>query len=140
MEETRKSEQASVHGEGLEQVEQRFRRWRESRKRGEHIPAALWAAAVGLAKEHGLLRIAHALRVDDDRLKKRVEHAGGSAPAGKVDTRFVELFAAPVSITAGLRECVVELENARGAKMRVELNGHGVAGLAGLCNAFWSAA
>ena len=140
MEETRKSEQASGHGESLEQIEQRFRHWRENRKRGEHIPASLWAAAVGLAKEHGPQRIVRALRVDDDRLKKRLEHAGGAARAGKVDTRFVELFAAPASTAAGMRECVVELENARGAKMRVELNGHGVAGLAGLCNAFWSAA
>jgi hypothetical protein len=38
-----------------------------------------------------------------------------------------------------MRECVVELENARGATMRVELNGAGLAGLAGLCSAFWSA-
>jgi hypothetical protein len=34
---------------------------------------------------------------------------------------------------------VVELENARGAKMRVQLDGPGVAALAGLCSAFWSA-
>jgi hypothetical protein len=39
----------------------------------------------------------------------------------------------------GPRECVVEVENARGAKMRVELNGAGLAGLAGLCSVFWSA-
>jgi hypothetical protein len=36
-------------------------------------------------------------------------------------------------------DCAVELENARGARMRVELNGHGLASLVGLCSAFWSA-
>ena len=139
MEETRKIEQASGHGESLEQVEQRFRRWREGRQRGERIPPALWAAAVDVAKEHGLHRIAHELHVDYDGLKRRVERAGDTAPRGKLDTQFVELFAPAAPAAGGLRECVVELENARGAKMRVELNGHGLAGLAGLCSAFWGA-
>ena len=139
MEETRKSEQASGRGESLEHVELRFKRWRESRQRGEHIPPALWAAAVAVAKEHGLYRVAHELRVDFDGLKRRVEHAGGTAPRGGIDPRFVELFATAAPTAAGLRECVVELENARGAKMRVELSGNGLAGLAGLCSTFWSA-
>ena len=139
MDESAKVEQARVRGESLEQIAQRFKRWRESRKRGEHIPPALWAAAVGLAKEHGLYRIAHALRLDHDGLKRRLESAGGVARGGKVEPRFVELFAAPAATTAGVRECVVELENVRGAKMRVALNGNGLAGLAGLCSAFWSA-
>ena len=109
MEETRKSEQASGRGESLEHVELRFKRWRESRQRGEHIPPALWAAAVAVAKEHGLHRIAHELRVDYDGLKRRLERVGGAASSGMLDTRFVEL------------------------------SGNGLAGLDGLCGAFWSA-
>ncbi|HEV2041358.1 MAG TPA: hypothetical protein VGT81_15220 [Casimicrobiaceae bacterium] len=140
MNEGAKVEPATVHGESLEQVAQRFKRWREGRVRGEHIPAELWAAAVGMAKEHGVDRIAHELRVDHDGLKRRVERAGGVARVGALDTQFVELFAAPAATVAGMRECVVELENGRGARMRVELNGKGLAGLAGLCSAFWSAA
>ena len=49
----------------------------------------------------------------------------------------------PPSDEAGaamMRDCVIELENACGAKMRVELNGAGLAGLAHLCRGFWSAA
>lgn len=125
------------HGESLEQVEQRFERWRETRARGEHIPAVLWAAAVGLAKRHGMYRVACVLRVDQDRLKRRLERAGGESQAGKVATRFVELLVSPAPAAASLCECAVELENARGAKMRVELNGNGLAGLAGLCSTFW---
>ena len=34
---------------------------------------------------------------------------------------------------------VVEMADARAAKMRVELRGDGLAGLPALCNAFWSA-
>ena len=140
MNEMAKIEQARGHGESLEQIERRFRRWRESRKRGERIPVALWVAAVGLARGHGVHRIAQELRVDYNGLKKRLERAGGAARAGKLDTQFVELFVAPAPTAAGMRECALELENARGAKMRVELNGNGLAGLAGLCSAFWSAA
>ena len=36
-------------------------------------------------------------------------------------------------------ECVVELANARGARMRVELNGCGLVGLSALCGAFLGA-
>jgi hypothetical protein len=34
---------------------------------------------------------------------------------------------------------VVEMADARGAKMRVELRGDGLAGVLALCNAFWAA-
>jgi len=140
MDETAKVEQARGHGESLEQIGERFKRWRETRARGEHIPQVLWAAAVGMAREHGLHRVVCELRVDHDRLKRRLEHDGGAAQAGKGGARFVELMVSPAPGAQSLCECAVELENARGAKMRVELNGNGLAGLAGLCSAFWGAA
>ena len=139
MDEVSKAGRATAPGESLEQVGERFKRWRKTRRRGEHVPPSLWAAAVVLAQEHGVHRIAHELRVDHEGLNRRMERAGGVARVGQLDTRFVELFAAPPATAAGVRECVVELESARGAKMRVELNGKGLAGLAGLCSAFWSA-
>jgi hypothetical protein len=142
MDERAKVEQAR-HGESLEQVGKRFERWRDARVRGEHIPTLLWAAAVAMAKQHGLHRVTHELRVDYDRLKRRLERAGGAAQGGKVGApRFVELTVSPALQPAAqsLCECAVELENARGAKMRVELNGNGLAGLTGLCSAFWSVA
>jgi hypothetical protein len=139
MDKRAKVEQAR-HGESLEQVGERFKRWRDARVRGEHIPAVLWAAAVGMAKQHGPYRVACVLRVDQGRLKRRLEHAGGAAQPCKIDTQFVELLVSPAPGTASLCECAVELENARGAKMRVQLNGNGLTGLAGLCSTFWSAA
>lgn len=130
------------HSESLEQVRRRFRHWRETRVRGEHIPAVLWAEAVRMAVEHGLDRVAQELHVDYDGLKKRLGKAGGEIEANKGGTQFVELAFAPVPHSAAQNfcECAIELENVRGAKMRVELNGNGLVGLAGLCNAFWSAA
>ena len=132
-------EQTDGQGESLEQVEQRFRRWRESRKQGQRIPADLWAAAAGLAKQHGVHRVARELRLDYNGLKKRAGQAGPAARSSKIDAQFVELFAAPASKAAPVCECAVELENARGAKMRVQLTGAGLAGLASLCSSFWGA-
>jgi len=45
--------QAGV-GNGLGKVEQQLHEWRAGRELGERIPAPLWAAALGAAKEHGL--------------------------------------------------------------------------------------
>ena len=45
-----KVEQTTGQGESLEQVEQRFARWRESRTPGQRIPPDLWAAAAGVAR------------------------------------------------------------------------------------------
>ena len=136
MDETVEIEQAVGPGESLAQVEEQFRRWRESRKAGGRIPPQLWAAAVEMARVHGLHRISKELRLDYSGLKRRLEVAGADV---KSQARFVEMFAAPASTAAGPHECVVELENARGAKMRVQLNGAGLAGLASMCSALWSA-
>lgn len=132
-------EQTDGHGESLEQVEQRFRRWRESRKQGQRIPAVLWAAAAGVAKQHGVHRVARGLRLDYNGLKNRVGQAGPATRSPKVDAEFVELVSAPASKAPSVCECAVELENARGAKMRVQLNGHGLVGLERLCSSFWGA-
>ena len=56
-------EQAGA-GNSLEQVKQQLQQWRAGRKQGEHIPAPLWAAGVGAAKEHGLHRVAIELHLD----------------------------------------------------------------------------
>jgi hypothetical protein len=145
MDEKADGERGVVGGRGLEDLEQRFKRWRESRKRGDRIPTQLWEAAADLAREHGVPRIANRLRLNAVFLNRRMEGAASQAPASLADkagTEFVEIFAAPPAATAAvvMRECVIELENARGAKMRVELNGAGLAELAHLCHGFWGAA
>src|SRR5437867_1602477 len=122
---TKNPVRACAQGETLEQVKQRFERWRASRKRGQHIPRALWSAAVSLTREHGVERIAQELRINYDRLKQRLESDGAVMRAGGEAARFVELLA-PRAV--GGCECLVELENARGAKMKMVLKGGDLAG------------
>jgi hypothetical protein len=67
-------------GESLEEVRERFKRWRETRGRGEHVPRELWAAAVGIAREHGLHVTARELHLDYRRIEAAPAGAGLVAP------------------------------------------------------------
>lgn len=141
-----KALQTRVVGEGLPQLKRRFQQWRAGRQAGERIPAQLWNGAASAAAEHGAYRVARELNLDYSVLKQRAVLAGCDAPVSALTApRFVELFApaAPAApampAQACQPECVVELANARGANMRLELRGNALAGLPALCKAFWGA-
>jgi hypothetical protein len=143
MEATSKAISTRERGEGLGPLKRQFEQWRAARKGGERIPPSLWAGAIEAVQEHGAYRVAAELRLDYAVLKRR---AGLSTKTGKVPTpalmpRFVELFAAGGSPSSAPAQpqCVVELDSARGTKMRVELNGDALASLSVLCSAFWAA-
>ena len=127
------------HGASLDlaQVKERFAQWRLGRKPGERISNVLWAAAVGLVEQHGLQRTAQTLGIDGDQLKKHVVRGAGPARLTKATPQFVELFAQPAPSAAPASPCIIEMQNVRGAKMRVELGS--IAGLDGLVSAFWGA-
>ncbi len=135
-----KAERGRGGVETLEQAEALFRRWREGRRRGARIPKVLWASAVAMAERYDVERVAQRLRVDEERLTKHTQRAGGVARTGGGELQFVEVLSGSASAAMReLRECVVELENARGGKMRVELSGQALGTLASLCTAFWGA-
>jgi hypothetical protein len=120
----------------IEEARERFEQWRSSRARLSPIPEALWAAAVGIAKKHGLSQTCQALRLNYYELKRHVESAAGNVCAAGAKTTFVELITPRAA--AGVCECLVELENSGGAKMRIHLKGTDTPDLVGLCSAFWN--
>jgi hypothetical protein len=111
---------------------QRFAVWRKSRQRGERIPESLWRAAVKVASEHGLNSTAQTLKLDYYSLKRRLEESAASSPARPM---FVELPSAPVPI---VNECVIELEDAAGSRLRVQLKGQNAPDLLALSRSFWN--
>lgn len=126
------------HGEvppRLARAAAKLDRWRRTRKRGTRIPEALWAEAVELASTHGLARTANALKLGHHCLKKRLEAKSPRPAASKAIPTFIEL--TPSSIVAA-GECVIELENAAGSRMRVQLKGAQTPDLRALCESFWS--
>ncbi len=118
----------------LEALRRRFERWRRSRTGRSRIPDALWTAAVRAAGRYGLHRTIRALRLDYYALKKRVENAASdSEPGREAAATFLEL---PVPVSGGVSECVVELEDSGGAKMRVHLKGGAVPDVTALVRSF----
>jgi hypothetical protein len=100
--------------EALVPLQQQFQQFRATHPPRSKLSEELWAAAAGLAKQHGLYTVAHALRLDYVGLKRRV--AGSARRRPQAQPRFVELIA---SGPPKLDECVIEFESARGAKMRI---------------------
>ena len=135
---TRKSRGISAP---LENARQRFERWRTTRTPGARIPERLWSTAVKLAHSYGINRVASALEVDYYSLKKRVDEYDAAASHAATLNRdssaavFVEL----PPMQTGTAECVLELEKACGAKMRVHLKGATIPDLAALSRGFWGA-
>ena len=122
-------------GDILSDVRSQFERWRRSRTRGTRIPAALWRAAVEAAGEHGVSKTAQELNLDYYGLKERLESAPTTPVVPAKGRGFLEV---PLPSTAP--ECVLELEDGQGARLRVELKGAAPAELETLARAFWSVA
>src|SRR5438132_14008096 len=59
----------------MQKVYRRFERWRSAHTGRLPIPARLWAAAVELAREHGVSPTAQALRLEYGKLKRLLESA-----------------------------------------------------------------
>ena len=116
---SRKTQAIPAH---LEAGRRCFERWRRTRNGHSRIPERLWASAVRLAGTYGLCRTARTLRLDYNALKKRVDSAAPYDSSGQeTATPFVELLPPQ---QACLPECIVELENPRGTKIRIRLTGH----------------
>jgi hypothetical protein len=121
----------------LEALRRRFKQWRRSRKIGSRIPETLWAAAVKLAEAYGTYRTAKTLGLDYYGLKKRLEEKP-ARPARKAvavgGASFVEL---PGAARTGIPECLLELEDVDGTRMRIQLNGIEAGDLVTLSRSLW---
>ena len=113
----------------IEKAQLQFEAWRRERQRGQRIPESLWLTAVELAKQHGVWPTARALHLDHSRLKRRVRNGEDDEKNGA----FVELIAEGATLCG----CTVEMEDGRGARMRIELKG-AAADVTALSRTFWS--
>lgn len=100
------------------------------------MPEKLWAAAAKLARRHGVYPTARALNLEYNKLK-RLSQSAGHRQKALPSPGFVELIAAQ---PAGVSPCRIELEGARGRKMKIELPGASAPLLVGLCRLVWGGA
>lgn len=132
----------------MQRVLNRFERWRSAHTGRLPIPKRLWAAAVELAREHGVFHTAKTLRLEYGKLKQLLESTGAvrrsRATKVRVKSRrarstesppsFMELLASPTA--AAVSEGLIELEGRHG-KMRIQWKGTTAPDLGGLGRAFW---
>lgn len=118
----------------LARLERRFSSWRKSRIVGQRIPDPLWKAAVEVAAEHGVNRTASVLNLDYYSLKKRLDEKRLDGSSVNKSATFVEL--PPASFPVA-HECLIEMEDCHGARMRVHLKGQHVPDLLPLSRLFW---
>jgi hypothetical protein len=108
-------------GPTLEEVRTRFATWRRAKKPRSSIPKSLWAAAVEVCKEQPIYRVCRALRLNYTELKRRVARANSVSDTQHSSERsFVEL---SLGLEAQPVLCSIELESARGDKVKMSFAG-----------------
>ena len=128
----------------LDSVEKRFQQWRDGHEGRVRIPDELWSAAVAAARVHGLHSTARRLHLEYRKLKgfagapasPRRKPSPAVKTVGKTAPQFVEL----TSAALGQPRCTVELHNAVGATLHIELQGGDLSALAGITHAFMGVA
>jgi len=122
----------------LKEVKQQFKIWRKTKIGRERIPASLWQAAVEVFKtgDHSLHRISKTLHLNQTALKQYVQQQ--CPRAIKVEHEetpsFIEL---ELDSSLPVSECVIEMEDTTGAKMRMCLRGDTDPNILEICKSFW---
>ena len=119
----------------LGEVKEQFKTWRRTRKSLRPIPEKLWAAAVKLTAQHSISQIAKELVVDYSVLKRRVQLKNKDAAASTNPPDFIELNLEP---PAAVSECIVEMQDRLGLKMRMHFRGQTDVDLLELAKLFWT--
>lgn len=116
----------------LEELRGRVEDWRKTREKCSRMPKELWEVAVELAQIGGAEAVARALSLNYESLERRVsvKENGSSREA----SRAVFMEFAGSAIPA---ECVIELEEGDGAKMKIRLRGSSDRDVESLMRAFW---
>jgi hypothetical protein len=120
----------------VKQLGNRIERWRRTRAKRTTMPAELWSGAIELARREGAYRIAHALRLSVDGLKRRMlESAGGEMETGR-SRAFVELTGAQILGASPPSGTTVEVMDAAGSRLTVRLAAETAVDVAQVISAF----
>lgn len=118
----------------LSEVKEQFKKWRRTRNRPRPMPEKLWQAAVSLSANHSISQISRDLIIDYSTLKKRVQNKKNPGVAKTSCPDFIELGFGPAT---AISECLIEMEDSLGAKMRIHIQNKTDIALLDLVKAFW---
>ena len=129
----------------IEEVKKQFKQWRNTRQKRTTIPEPLWQAAIDLSREYPGNIISKTLSLSYTDLKRRIKAAGMVKSDNKEEACMIEAdnkeviphfigFDFDREISRG---CIVEMENAKGGRMKIHFRGNTGDDLVGLTKAFW---
>ena len=124
-----------IPDQSLSEVKEQFKTWRRTRKSLRPIPKDLWEAAVNLTAKHSISQIAKELVLDYTALKRRVRVKNKDGAVSTNPPDFIEVNLEP---PAAIAECIVEMQDIAGAKMRMHFRGKTDFDLLELAKTFWS--
>ena len=118
----------------VKRVKAQVDRWRSTRKRCSPMPEGLWREATVLAREFGVHRIKCELGLNYEALKKRAQKTGDQDRPGAQAPGFVEWRGA--ELLGPVRGAVVEVHDAFGGRLTIQMGAGSDLDLAGLVEAF----
>lgn len=116
----------------LKEVQGQFRIWRKTRKKRTSIPKELMESAIELTQHHPIYTVSKALGLSYTDFKKRVQGTKADVYPGAPPMSFVEVEAEDV-IAA---RCIVEMETARGERLKMDVMGKIALDLVAVAKAF----
>ena len=118
----------------LEEVQDRFRIWRKTRKKRTSIPRDLWKAAIEQTQSYSINIVSKALGLSYTDLKRRVKASRANVYSNpSAVAAFVEL---DLKETIPGR-CVIEMNTPRGNRLKMDFMGTVGIDLLKLAKAFW---
>ncbi|SDU47937.1 hypothetical protein [Desulfobacula phenolica] len=123
---------SSTMDSALEEARQQFNEWRRTKTGRERIPESLWQSAIDLfhTGEYSLHKISKTLKLNHTDFKKQANK--NLAVPQEQTPAFIEL--APLVSDS---ECVIEMEDVSGSKMRMFFRGKPDPNLIELGKSFW---
>lgn len=103
--------QVELHGR-LDAVREAFNQWRSTRTRRQRIPEELWQAAAELSESHSLCQIATELKLDYNRLRRRIQER---SPHGQ-PSQFIEVHMDQI---LSANQCTLHLRSPAGFELTV---------------------
>lgn len=121
----------------LNKVKSAFEAWRKTKTKGSRIPQDLWKQAIALYPKFSIGKISTTLSLSYTDLKKRVEKTIGKHSSSLNDPVPAFMAFDFSSACSSVSECVVEMEDGNGAKMRMCFKGKTDFDLLELGKSFW---
>lgn len=127
----------SIQQPTFEDVTLLFKNWRATRKhKRSRIPDELWEAAAALSDQYTLHQISTTLRLNHTALKDQVASRALEKNTTNVQQAcFLEL---PSPQPSPASECLIEMKNRHGEKMRMHFAGEVSLDLFALSQNFWA--